>query len=444
MAKVKNSVWRFFASVKLALIVLIVLASTSIIGTLIKQGQEPSYYVQEFGTNVARFLEVMGISNMYSSWWFIALLCLFAVNLVVCSIERLPRAWNLMTADNLHIDAKQLEAMRFTHRTSSSLPVSATAEQIRTILVSAGWKNPRQQKGPNCTLLFAQKGAWTRLGVYVVHLSVLIILVGAVAGKLFGYKAFVFLPEGVVTNKVFLQKNQQPVFLNFELQCDRFEQTFYSNGMLKEFRTDLTVFDQKGIPTYHKSIIVNDPLSYRGLAFYEVDYFPMTEFFVTVRNQSNGQEQVFLVPPERDMSWEGNNISFKIEEVKQDEEGALQQAKISVTADIGGELEPSIFWLQDKGSETIRQKDREFTLSIRQRHSVLLLVTKDPGVWTVYAGCILMLFGLAIVFFLCHRRIWVWITPGSMQDTKILLSGASNKNKSAFEGVFRQLADRLG
>lgn len=442
MAKVKNSIWRFFASVKLALTALIVLAATSIIGTLIKQAQEPSYYVQTFGANLARFFEVTGISNMYSSWWFIALLCLFAVNLVVCSIERLPRVWRLMTADNLQIDAKQLETMRFTHRTSSALPVSATVERIRSMLIGEGWKNTRQLTGPDSTLLFAHKGAWTRLGVYVVHLSILIILIGAVTGKIFGYKAYVFLPEGVATDKVFLQKNQQPIPLGFELQCDRFEQTLYPNGMLKEFRTDLTVLDQQGTPSYHKSIIVNDPLSYRGLTFYEVDYFPMAEFFVTLRSRSSGQEQEFLVPPEKDIAWKANNISFRIEEVKQDGEGALQQAKIRFSADDGAGL--SIFWLQNNGTETIRQKDQEFTFSIRQRHSVLLLVTKDPGVRVVYTGCILMLFGLAIVFFLYHRRIWVRITPGSVQDSSILLSGASNKNKSAFEVVFRHLAERLG
>ncbi|MEJ2691269.1 MAG: cytochrome c biogenesis protein ResB [Deltaproteobacteria bacterium] len=92
MPKTKNGIWRFFASVKLALTVLILLAAVSIIGTLIKQGQEPSYYVQEYGTNLARFFQALDITNMYRSWWFSALLCLFAVNLIVCSIERfLPR-----------------------------------------------------------------------------------------------------------------------------------------------------------------------------------------------------------------------------------------------------------------------------------------------------------------------------------------------------------------
>ena len=53
MAKTKNTVWRFFASVKLALATLIILASASIIGTLIKQGQPADYYVEEYGRGLA-------------------------------------------------------------------------------------------------------------------------------------------------------------------------------------------------------------------------------------------------------------------------------------------------------------------------------------------------------------------------------------------------------
>jgi cytochrome c biogenesis protein len=440
MPKAKNTVWRFFASVKLALITLILLAAISIIGTLIQQGQEFSYYVQEYGPNLARFFEVLDIPNMYSSWWFLSLLGLFAINLVVCSFERLPDAWRLVVLDNLSVDSQQLGKMRFTHRMATSLPAPAAAEQMHRTMIDAGWRNPQRQERQESILFFTQKGAWTRLGVYVVHLSILIIMIGAVTGTFFGYRAYVFLPEGRSSSDIFLQETREPVPLGFELQCDRFNETFYPNGMVKESRADLTIFDPDRPTPYQKSIIVNDPLSYRGLTFYLADTFPLDEFYVVLANRTTGMEQAFLVPPERDVDWPETNASFRIQELKKQEDGVVQQAKILFTAD--STAEPSAVWIRNKETVTIRQSGQEITLSCRQLYNTLLLVTKDPGVWIVYFGCILMIIGLAIIFFLSHRRIWVQITTDATLGSLILVSGACNKNQPAFERQFQQLIDR--
>jgi cytochrome c biogenesis protein len=440
MAKAKHPAWRFFASVKLALITLIVLAVTSIIGTLIQQGEVPSYYVQEYGPNLARIFELLDITNMYGSWWFVTLLCLFAINLVVCTIERLPRVWRLVTLDNLSIDTRQLEKMRFTHRVDASLPAAAAADRICRIMGRAGWRNQRRHEdGEGSILLFAQQGAWTRLGVYIVHLSVLVILAGSITGTFFGFKAYVFLSEGRSTDKVFRQENREAVPLGFEVQCDRFENTYYPNGMLKQYRVYLTVLDpERGTP-YQKSIVVNDPLTYRGITFYAVDSYPADEFFVVIRNRTTAMEQVFRVPPEREAVWPGTAVSFRIEELQRDQDGAVLQAKIRFTADAAAE--PSFYWLHDRDTVTIQQSGQEFSISFRQLYSNLLRVTKDPGVPIVYFGCILILVGLAISFFLFHRRVWVTITPKGEREARILVSGISNKHKSAFERRFRKLVD---
>jgi cytochrome c biogenesis protein len=290
-------------------------------------------------------------------------------------------------------------------------------------------------------LLFAQKGAWTRLGVYVVHLSVLIILIGAITGTFFGFQAYVFLAEGRATDTIFLQGSSEPVPLGFRLQCDRFERTFYANGMIKQYHADLTVFDPARETPYRKSIIVNDPLTYRGLTFYQADSYPLNEFLVRIRNRTTGQEQAFRVPPEQEVIWQGTAVSFRVEELKVDEDGAVQQAKISFTADAAAE--PSVFWMKDRDTLTIRQSDAEFSISFRQFYTTLLLVTKDPGVMIVYFGCLLMVVGLTICFFLAHRRIWVRISPGTIQGAMILVSGTSNKNKPAFADRFQELVNRL-
>jgi len=440
MSQQKNAVWRFFASVKLALIVLIILAIISIIGTLIKQGQEPAYYVKEYGANLAHLFETLNFTNMYSSWWYVALLALFAVNLVVCSIERLPGVWRMVTMDNLDIAPRQLEKMGLVHQADSNLTTVAAAEQVQQFMIRTGWKKAQRRDREDSVLLFAQKGAWTRLSVYLVHLSILVVLLGVMVGTFFGFKAYVFLPEGRATDSIYLQANKSAVPLGFKLQCDGFKKTFYPNGMVKEYRSDLTVIDPELKTPYHKSIVVNDPLSYRGLTFFIGEAYPLEEFLVRIRNLETGEEQAFRVPPKQDVRWQGTDVTFRITELDSDQDGVVQQARILFTAGTAGTSE---HWIKNKDTLTVRTADTGYAVSFRQYNSVLLLIAKDPGVPIVYFGGILMVISLAVCFLLSHRRIWVRITPKPERGSQILLSGVVNKNKSAFEQHFQELVARI-
>ena len=442
MTNTKNSVWRFFASVKLALATLIVLAITSIIGTLIKQGQPDSYYVEEYGSGLARFFEQLSFTEMYSAWWFVALLSLFAANLVVCSIERLPGVWRQMRADNLAIEIQQLESMSSKHQAETDISVSAASEQLQVILSNAGWSSPSRLNREGATLYTAQKGAWTRLGVYIVHLSILIVLVGAIIGALFGYQAYVFIPEGTSASSIYLRNDKQPIALGYTLHCDWFERSYYPNGMIKQYRADLTVMDPDREAPYKKSVIVNDPLSYRDLTFYVGDGFPMDQYFVVIRNQRTGTEQTFRIAPEQDVSWNSSAEAFRIDQVDYDEDGNALRAKFSFGPE--NSASRTEIWINNQGTVTLNQEDGPYTLSYRQLYSTLLLITKDPGVMTVYVGFCLMVLGLAISFFMSHRRIWVHIAPRGKSGAHILVSGRSNKNKPGFAKRFEDLVVAIG
>jgi cytochrome c biogenesis protein ResB len=69
-------VWKFFTSIKLTVILLLTLAATSIVGTLIPQNEDPAAYVQAYGDFVFRLFSTLGIFDMYHSWWFQGLLLL--------------------------------------------------------------------------------------------------------------------------------------------------------------------------------------------------------------------------------------------------------------------------------------------------------------------------------------------------------------------------------
>ncbi len=436
-----HGLWRFFASVKLALFALFVLAATSIFGTIIEQGKAPEFYIDKYGESLAAFLELIGLTNMYSSWWFVALLLLFSVNLVVCSIERLPSVWRMATGSGNEMTPEQVKKMACSFVLKAKAPVKETTEKIEEILVLQGWKKVLiRAVDADSASLVAQRGGWTRLAVYVVHISILIVLLGALIGALFGFKAYIFLPEGRSSDTVFYQGDAEPLPLGFEIYCDQAQKSFYSDGMVSEFRADMRVQDaQRGI-AFNKSVIVNDPLSYRGINFYLGDFQPIDEFFVVIGDMQKGTEQAFRVGAEMDISWPDSQVTVRLEEFTRGADGEVLLARVNLNAD--PDMEPAEVWVRNNDSATIEHAGQEFRVSLEQLTSVLLLVNKDPGVLVVWAGFVLLSVGLYISFFMSHRRIWVCVSA-TEKGTRVVVGGSSNKNKPGFEKLFNKLSEQV-
>ncbi len=440
MKKTENAVWSFFASVKLALITLLILATTSIIGTIIPQKNPPEFYIQNFGPKTAQFFQLLDVPDMYNSWWFTALLLLFSINLIVCTIERLPNVWQMVVMNNLDTPIDRLEKMPTRKIFHGSASRQEMTQRVAAQLKEAGWPSQMEEK-TNGTLLFSQKGAWSRLGVYAVHLSILIIFAGAIIGSAAGFKASVMIPEGSSTDTVYEYGSEKPIPLGFNVACDQFSVTYYDDGHTpREYRSVLTVRDSALAAPMTRPIIVNDPLDYRGITFYQSSYQPMQGFGVTITNKTSNASEDFQIPYGKKISWAGTDIEF----------GLINQQARSRMGDVShvkfwfsdGQGDPATLWMEDKSTQSLSRQDAEYEITVRQLYATGLQVAKDPGVWVVYFGCSLMLIGLYVAFFLSHRRIWVYITEEA-GNSRILLCGASSKNKIGFDKDFAALTERF-
>lgn len=78
----------------------------------------------------------------------------------------------------------------------------------------------------------------------------------------------------------------------------------------------------------------------------------------------------------------------------------------------------------------------------KQRYLTGLQVKKDPGVWIVWLGCTVLIFGFAIVFWVPHRRMWLWIGRRNGK-TAVILSGQTDKNKLRFEKDVKKIEEAL-
>jgi len=443
---VVQQVWDFFCSLKLTIFLLITLSITSIIGTIIPQ--YPNIDERYWGTiSAARraFYDKLGFFDMYHSWWFLALLTLFSVNLIACSIKRLPHVFKFVSEPATTISETQQKIFP-----GKELKFDGNIEEAKERLsgfLATHFTSPVVTKVDNQYHLFAQKNAWCRLGVYVVHFSILVIFAGAIIGNIWGYKGFAAIVEGERIDTI-KARSGKDVKLGFEVRCDQFTVTFYDapggggpSQMPKEFKSILTVTENgKEVPGYtHVRVVVNEPFTYKGITFYQSSYGQANDpstFFFTVRDRENGKVQQLSLRPGQETRLPDGRLASIVDLT--DNPGEGMAAVLGVR---NGNSDPKFFkvFKSNPGLDELRGDRLIFAFTgTDARMYTGLQVNKDPGVWVVWLGCALMCGGLCIAFFMSHKRIWIVVQHGYAR-----MYGNASKNQPAFQMEFDALGDEL-
>jgi cytochrome c biogenesis protein len=504
-----DKIWDFFASIRLAIVIFALLAVTSIIGTIIEQNAEPERNIRLlakfFGPSAAPALygvcERLGFMDMYHSWWFVAILLLFAANLIICSIERLPKILKVVKEPSKPLSEDRFKGFGIKKEIVLKGKPENTKKTVADAVKKIAGFNLAEVKEEHGCQLYAQKGRYTRLGVYITHFSILVILLGALVGIFFGFKGFLNLPEGKTYSFAFSRtghltqmedaererllsaleasggslsgasrqlgmdeaalqatlRRYGVKILGFGIRCDEFTVDFYGNtDMPKAYKSLLTVL-KDGKEVLKKVIEVNDPLTYEGVTFYQSSYGivpgggenSIFKFRVTSRD---GKKEDISVKFNGTFTIPGTTITGKVEDFSP--ALALDQKTGKVFTYAEQMNNPAVFitfsesgkqnfggWILKRYPETWRLPEGhtvEF-VNLWGIQYTGLQVRKDPGVWVVYLGCIAMAMGLFIAFFMSHKRIWIKLVE-EKNTTRVIIGATANKNKQGFERKIDKLA----
>ncbi len=442
-----DSIWKFLSSLKLTIFLLICLASVSIIGTLIPQGAPPPVeYLQTLSRAKFIVYDRLGFFDMYHSWWFISLLGILCLNLIACSLRRLPHDWKSITSPPRVLDETLEKSLPLTARWKAGTDAAGTERKI-TALLEQEFARPEVSRIGHEVHLFARKGAIGRIGVYVLHSSIIIILVGAIIGSLAGYKAFVEIPEGGSATTVVAGPEgmkRKAVDLGFTVRCDSFSVSYYDTGAPREYKSILSIVDGGRTVVDKRPVLVNRPLSYKGVTFYQQSYgqaAPPT-FHLGVRERKTGKSYTFAVSQGGRVTLPNGDTLHPVESVPEIRPYISQVSGPAVRVVIipkAGEPLSLLLLQRYPDFDAQRGGDLVFTIdSIDQKWKTGLQVVKDPGVWIVWLGCSLMVAGIFVAFFLSHRRIWVRIADG-----RVTMAGNAGKNMASFKDFFDGMADKM-
>jgi len=490
-------IWKFLASVKLAIYTLIIIALSSIVGTIVEQAAEPSKNIallaKFFGDNAAptvyNIFAKMGFMDMYSSWWFVSFLAIFSINLIVCSIDRFPKTWRSIRKPQRPLPENSIKSLAIKKNLKFKTSLNVAKDEFQNLLKSSRYKvSEASEEGS--VQLYTQKNRYAKLTVYVVHLSIILIFIGAVIGSKFGFKGYVNIVEGRST-KVAYKSPGEPIPLGFAVKCVWYKTEYYgATSTPREFMSELVILD-KGREVKRKVIEVNDPLKYKGITFFQSSYGVLQNVmedyviedtgsrrqttlqpkFTKYPNQignflikikpANGQENTlslrrgdtFKIPGteikgtivgfsptlDRDRMTNALGTSEYYKDQMMNPAVAIEVESPGKEPFVGWYLREDPTWIVPEGGHEL-----EF-VAFRGIMYTGLSVAKDPGVWFIYVASILMGVSLYLCFFISNKKLWVHIaheSPGNKGPVRITVGGSTNRNKINFEKEIDKLLSR--
>lgn len=456
-----TGLWNFLASVKLTVVVLLCLAVLSSIGTFIPQNESPAAYMKAFGPVLYQVLSTLDLFDMYHSWWFRSFIMILAVNIIVCSVDRLQSGWKIIFARNPKFNLQQFrqraDAQRFS-TTSTPHQIQKTCEEALARAVGP----VRRIETATGFAIAAESGRWTRLGVYIVHLSVVVLLVGGLIGSIFGFEGYVNIPQGQSKDTIQLRNSMETHKLPFTIRCDNFEKLTYDTGVPKEYRSELTLLEN-GRELVKKEIVVNDPLRYMGINIFQSSYgevnagaaadplqiTPSDPIDLSFRSTESGM--IYTSHAHLGQSVELPEGLGRLVVESFTAQGKFQNMELgpTLTATLTppqGEPQTILLPLKFPKFDGMRRGEVFITASVGSAGAKVyytgLQVTRDPGAWLVYIGFLLMIAGCGIAFFLAHRQMVIDVRPAG-EGAEVLVSGTANKNRLGMQSSVDRLAARL-
>jgi cytochrome c biogenesis protein len=454
LSKNKSGIWSFFSSVKLAIFLLALIALFAIIGTVVPQREGTSELAQHMSPGLFSFLHKIQLFDLYHSIWFFLLMGFLSVNLIICSVDRFPMTWRRfrqkLSSDNEDVFKDNPEENVI--RTGQDQKTAAGA-----VAALLGKKSRRVQRQDNTKTTFfcIDRGRFAHLGVFIVHLSILILIAGAIIGSIFGTEGNVNIIEGETINTIDLRSGNRTLPLPFSVRCDKFTVELYDSGAPKTYRSELTFLKDNKI-LHQGKLLVNHPITFEGFRFYQSSYGRAPEGRAVlslfknekkIRDISVGLGDAFDLP-----DGEGKVHVLRVEENLMKMGPAV---KLSVHAKSG----ETVFWVFEQ-IKKIRQMNPDaieridifnpglfrpylFVLTgMNEKYYTGLQVSRDPGAPIVGAAAIWMIIGLIVVLFSYPRQIWIRIDrEGKM--TKISIAGRSLKNRTGLERELQHLLMKI-
>ncbi|HEY8561532.1 MAG TPA: cytochrome c biogenesis protein ResB [Pyrinomonadaceae bacterium] len=508
-APLLNRVLDFLSSVRFGVVLLCILVFLSVLGMLFiqqnVQGFEASYALR---TPAERYVYgLLGLFDIYHSWYYILLLLLLSLNIILASIDRFPSAWKYISEPKLTatrgwlLNQKPHETVRLTG--ASGMEVAAkiseafeqngfkprtTEETTKVYAVDEdGKKDFSRTEIQKSLFVFGERGKWNRMGAYIVHVFLLTLFLGHFVALQTGFDADIRLTPD--TNPAILRdfnlaqktdaiqlieinldrQERYNVQLPFTITCTEIEQKLIDpSGSIEinntlDWRTRIQIDD----PEYGRTaadVSLNNPFTYRGYRFFQASAITMgsASSMTLELKPENGGAPVNVKLKRNDTAElpDGTKIAYSTfvpDFVMQGGQPSTRSgdynnpaAILDVTTPDGATQKVYAFAnrLPDNAPIAAPKAGYRWHLAGYEKSPLahVLSIKYDPfnsAFIAWYVGGFGLIFALVFVFFISHKRVWAMIEKKGEHEFEVVFAGNANRNQLAFEDKFKTIVESL-
>ena len=267
----------FLRSMRFGIILLLLIAALSVVGTVIPQGREIAWYAQTYRSFHGIIL-MLKLHDVFNSWYFQLLLVMLCLNLTLCSLVRIRSV---------------SAARKGETETLRNLPVNFPLDSAQRDRVLSSLRAMRCRETAEGESILFRKNGFGRYGSFITHLSILLTI-------LFGAGA-IYLPTS--TDQTCLPGEALRMDDGTEIAVESFRIEDASGRL--DFTSEISVRLPDGRESGIREISVNHPLTFGPYKVYQQTYG--TAGSVTVQNLETGGEDTLTLTELVFLSLDGVN-----------------------------------------------------------------------------------------------------------------------------------------
>nr|QUE29134.1 Ccs1 [Erythrotrichia welwitschii] len=413
----------FITNLRFSITLLLVIASVTIIGTVIEQEKGLEFYQTNYpidspvlGFVSWKLIVFLGIDHLYSNWWFYSLMLCFSLSLLACTFStqlpllKVARTWKFLK--------KQYQFTKL----SLSLIVREFLNKSKCTLSlnQKGYFVFQQENN-----IYAYKGLLGRVSPIFVHFSLICILIGAIVSASTGFIVQEVVPQGEYFHiqNIVSAGNFSILPQNLFGKVDDFRIAYNEYGSIDQFFSTLSLRDSHGKLVKEETIYVNKPLKYNGTSIYQTDW-NITGLRLIIDDKQlqlstiDGNQKNVWIAPFVTGSGSLDKYFFVIKDLKGEVDIYADDLTFLSTQKIG-----SLF--------TLGELDLTITNVIA---STGLQIKSDPGIPIVYIGFLFLMLS-SFLSYLTYSQIWL-----TSLDKVTVFGGTSNRDVVNFEEEFYLLS----
>jgi len=302
-----RSLVELLSSMRFSISLLTVICIASVIGTVLKQQEPLSNYVNQFGPFWAQVFSLVSLNTVYSAWWFLLILAFLVISTSLCISRNAPKIFAELNQFKENIREQSLKA--FGHRAENTLTEApeVAARRIGQTLVQGGWRVKLQQRDSGW-MVAAKKGSANKLGYIAAHSAIVLVCIGGlldgdlmVRAQMWFSDKVVFSGGGLIAdvpqqhrlsvsnptfrgNLLVAEGTQSSVALlnqpggvllqelPFSIELKKFIVEYYSTGMPKLFASEIVIHDKETGEKIPTRVEVNHPANHKGVEIYQSSF----------------------------------------------------------------------------------------------------------------------------------------------------------------------------